>query len=187
MAHLTLKQRYEIEICLTKKMSFTEIGDQIGKNKSVISREIRRNYDLRNNEYKADLANNKALSRHRLKSKRKYWTAEIKQYVQTQIEIDFSPEQIVGRAKIDKVDCVSHERIYQFIWQDKKDGGKLYKHLRTQGKRYRKRGSSKDTRGLLLNRVELIRRFKHVVTCHNVMRRDRNVTNDDWRLQLLKK
>ena len=53
-------------------------------------------------------------------------------YVKELIEKDYSPEQIVGRSKVDKIDCVSHERIYQFIWQDKKDGGRLYKHLKTQ-------------------------------------------------------
>ena len=158
MAHLTLKQRYEIEICLAKKMSFTEIGDQINKDKSVISREISRNSDLRNNEYKAELANTKALFRHKVKHKRKYWSTEIEQYVRDQLEKDYSPEQIEGRAKLHKIDCVSHERIYQFIWQDKKDGGKLFKHLRTQGKRYRKRGNSKDTRGLLVNRVDIDQR-----------------------------
>jgi hypothetical protein len=32
---------------------------------------------------------------------------------------------------------VSHERIYQHVWQDKKRGGTLNEHLRTRGKRYR--------------------------------------------------
>ncbi|MEE9373973.1 MAG: hypothetical protein V3V00_13060 [Saprospiraceae bacterium] len=35
---------------------------------------------------------------------------------------DYSPEQIVGRAKLENTQCVSHERIYQFIWEDKKAG-----------------------------------------------------------------
>lgn len=158
MAHLTLKQRYEIEICLAKKMSLTEIGDYIGKNKSVISREIKRNSDLRIKEYKADLAHKKARSRHVSKPKKKYWTAEIEDYVTKHLEKDFSPEQIIGRAKLDGYSCTSHERIYQFIWQDKKDGGTLYQHLRTKGKRYRKRGNNKDTRGLISGRVDIEQR-----------------------------
>ena len=47
---------------------------------------------------------------------------------------------------------VSTERIYQFIGKDKRQGGKLYKHLRTKGKRYRKRGSLKDSRGLIMGK-----------------------------------
>jgi IS30 family transposase len=53
---------------------------------------------------------------------------------------------------------VSHERIYQYIWSDKRAGGKLYKHLRTKGKKYRKRGSSKDNRGLITNRIDISER-----------------------------
>ena len=56
------------------------------------------------------------------------------------------PEQIVGEARKDGVDCVSHECIYQHVWEDKRKKGELYKNLRTEGKRYRKRGSGKDKR-----------------------------------------
>ena len=36
---------------------------------------------------------------------------------------DFSPEQIVGRAALEGKEMVSHERIYQYIWKDKRGGG----------------------------------------------------------------
>ena len=42
------------------------------------------------------------------------------------------------------VECVSHETTYQFIWNNKKNKGVLYQHLRYKGQRYRKRGSQKD-------------------------------------------
>lgn len=38
---------------------------------------------------------------------------------------------------------LSHERIYQHIWADKRRGGMLYTHLRRQGKRYQKRSNGK--------------------------------------------
>jgi IS30 family transposase len=68
---------------------------------------------------------------------------------------DYSPEQIVGTALKDGLPCVSIERIYQFIWKDKKAGGKYFKHLRTKGKRYNKRGHLKGKRGILVNRVDI--------------------------------
>nr|WP_244140774.1 IS30 family transposase [Kaistella flava (ex Peng et al. 2021)] len=71
---------------------------------------------------------------------------------------DYSPEQIVGRSKVDKVSMVSGERIYQYIWEDKRRGGKLYRHLRTQGKKYKKRGHLKDKRGLIVGRVDISQR-----------------------------
>ncbi len=53
---------------------------------------------------------------------------------------------------------VSIERIYQYIWKDKKYKGDLYTHLRRQGRRYRKRGASKDSRGIIKNRVSIEKR-----------------------------
>jgi IS30 family transposase len=41
-----------------------------------------------------------------------------------------SSEQIVGRARREEILLVSHERICQFIREDKKKGDTLYNHLR---------------------------------------------------------
>jgi IS30 family transposase len=158
MAHLTLEQRYEIEVGIAKNMTQTEIALEIGRDRSVISREIKRNSDQRSNKYSAALANKKAQTRHESKPKKKHWNLSIEQYVNEQLEKDYSPEQISQRAKIDNVKCVSHERIYQYIWKDKKCGGIKHKHLRNKDKRYRKRGDSKDSRGLLSNRVDIDQR-----------------------------
>ena len=54
------------------------------------------------------------------------------------------------------------ERIYQFVWEDKKQGGSLYKYLRHRGRRYRKRGTIKDRRGIIKNRVSITQRPKIV-------------------------
>jgi IS30 family transposase len=37
----------------------------------------------------------------------------------------WSPDQISGRLAKDGVVFISHESIYQHVWKDKKDGGKL--------------------------------------------------------------
>jgi transposase, IS30 family len=42
-----------------------------------------------------------------------------------------------------------HERIYQMIWQYKRDGGDLWRGLRRRGKRYNKRGGKNAGRGLI--------------------------------------
>ncbi len=44
---------------------------------------------------------------------------------------------------------MSHELIYQHIWNDKTLGGTLWKHLRQSTKKRRKRYNSKDSRGRL--------------------------------------
>jgi len=71
---------------------------------------------------------------------------------------DYSPEQIAGVSKELRIPCVSHERIYQHTWEDKKNKGELHTHLRRKGRKYRKRGSSKDSRGIIAGRVSIDQR-----------------------------
>jgi IS30 family transposase len=108
--------------------------------------------------YSAELAQRKYDARQKGKEKACHFTPEIQMYVEEKLSKKLSPEQIVGVAKREGVSCVSHERIYQHVWRDKKKGGKLHKHLRTGGKKYRKRGALKDKRGILPNRVPICER-----------------------------
>jgi IS30 family transposase len=139
-----------------------DIALKIGKDKSVLSRELKRNCDQRSKEYHADLAERKYQQRQRDKPKHIYFTDDIKQYVNESLKKDYSPEQISGRANLEEIKCVSHERIYQYIWKDKKEGGKLHEHLRHKGRKYRKRGAAKDKRGIIKNRVDIDMRPKIV-------------------------
>jgi len=59
MKHLTKEQRYTISTMLERGFSQTEIAKTIRKDKSIISREIKRNKYKRNGKYKADLAQKK--------------------------------------------------------------------------------------------------------------------------------
>ena len=158
MGHLTLEQRYQIQSCIDNDMTQTQTALYIGRNKSVVCREIKRNRDSRNGYYKADLAHKKTCIRHKEKPKKIIFIDEILAYVERMLLKDYSPEQIVGRSKIDGISCVSIERIYQHIWRDKKAGGKLFVNLRSKGKRYRKRGAEKDSRGLIDGRVSIDKR-----------------------------
>lgn len=162
MAHLTLAQRYTIECMHKKGYKQKDISEAINKDKSVVSRELKRNCDLRNNAYRSSLAQQKYTKRQKEKPRKRYFTAEIKAYIDDKLYKKFSPEQIVGTAKKNSVAMVSCERIYQYIWEDKKRGGELYSHLRTRGKRYRKRGCLKDKRGIIRNRVSIEERPKQV-------------------------
>jgi transposase, IS30 family len=152
MKHLTEGQRYEIEALRKANVKQKEIARILGRHKSVISREISRNSDQRSGDYRASLAERKCRERHASKPKCIYFTDEIKEYVNNRLSDDYSPEQIAGEAKSKGIKCVSHERIYQHIWANKRNKGVLYKHLRQHGKRYRKRGASKDKRGQIVGR-----------------------------------
>ena len=162
MAHLTKPQRYTIEAMLKEGHTQSEIARVIGKNKSVVSREIKRNRDLRSGSYSQDLAQRKYQKRQKEKPKRVRFTDAVKTEVETLLKEDYSPEQVVGTLKKVGKDTVSIETIYQYIWKKKKQGSTLHKHLRNQGRRYRKRGNSKDNRGVIQNRVDIDKRPKVV-------------------------
>lgn len=162
MGHLTEVQRYTIQALREQNLTIKFIADQIGRDKSVISRELRRNRDQRNGRYDAGLAQRKYRKRMEEKPKRIRFTPSMKETVDSLLREDYSPEQIRGRMKLLGTDMVSHEWIYQYVWQDKKHGGELYKHLRRKGRKYRKRGSSKDSRGIIKDRVGIENRPKIV-------------------------
>ncbi|EKT4501929.1 IS30 family transposase [Flavobacterium psychrophilum] len=162
MSHFTVEQRYKLEVLLQQNVSKTQISIELNKHISSIYREINRNSDARNAVYKGSLAIKKCNKRHKEKIKNQCFTSEIKTYVENSLIEDLSPEQIVGRALKDRVDCVCIESIYKYVWRDKKQSGTLYTHLRNQGKTYRKPGASKDKRGLIVGRIGIENRPKEV-------------------------
>ena len=158
MAQITLKQRYEIAALLKIGSSLTQIAAQIGKHKSTISREVKRNADGRSGEYRADLAQRKSQGRHNEKRKKITLCAEIEARILNYLTQEYSPEQIKGRCNLKSKAMVSIERIYQYIWEDKKRGGLLYTYLRNKGKKYAKRKQTKGSRGQIPNRTSIEQR-----------------------------
>ena len=162
MSHLTQEQRYTISVLKKEGYLQKDIAEKIGKHRSVLSRELRRNCDLRNGEYRAELAQRKYQKRKQEKRKRINFTDSIRVHIVSKLGQKYSPEQIVGDCARLAIKCVSVERIYQYIWKDKLQGGDLYKNLRNKGRRYKKRGSNKDSRGILTDRVDIDLRPKIV-------------------------
>jgi len=162
VGHLTEAERYEISALLVAGHTQTFIAKQLGRDKSVISREIRRNADQRGCSYKPDLAQRKYAQRLRDKPKLVKFTKEICDRMLDLLAQELSPEQIKGKCDLQGLPMVSHERIYQYIWEDKKRKGHQHEYLRTSGKRYRKRGASKDRRGIIKGRIGIEHRPKRV-------------------------
>jgi len=161
MGHITSAQRYTIEVMLKQGHKQKEIALATDKNESVISREIKRNCDERNGVYRSDLANRKCEQRHSSKPKRIKFDNRIRKIVDRKLEQQWSPEQISNADHGDDIDMVSHERIYQYIIEDKKQGGELYLNLRRK-KKYRKRTGSRDNRGKIKNATSIKERSEIV-------------------------
>lgn len=156
--HLTREQRYQISALLQAGHSQKEIAEIIGKDKSVISRELSRNRGKHG--YSPGLAQEMADERkERFRRARKFTESVQKRIVADLCENQFSPEQIVGLARRESRPMVSHTRIYQFIREDKVAGGTLYAHLRHKLK-HRKRPVGKCP--MIKNRVSIDERPKVV-------------------------
>ena len=162
MSQLTKAQRYTISVMRKQNFSMGEIAAAIGKHKSTISRELRRNCDGRSGRYDADLAQRKCERRQKGKPHRVRFTEEVRLRVEAMLREDYSPEQVVGRCRLEGLECVSVETIYQHVWGDKRRGGDLHTHLRRKGRKYRKRGAKKDSRGVIRDRVSINERPKVV-------------------------
>lgn len=137
--HLTYDKRCQIEVLLRSSFSQSAIADKIGCHRTTIYREIRRNLGGRG--YRHKQAHAMASERRARASRRPTkLTAHVKEIVISMLKgVQASPEQISGRLSHEFNITLSPERIYQFIWNEKKHGGKLYTHLRRCGKKYNKR------------------------------------------------
>ncbi len=151
--HFTSEERYDIYEKRGEKCSVHELATYLGKHPSSVYRELQRNKGLKG--YRPKQADDKAHARQSSKPRRVYFTEKIRTHVDFCLRQDFSPEQIVGRAELEGIPMVSHERIYQHIWADKAKGGTLHQHLRRARKKYRKRYGVKDDRGQIPNKTSI--------------------------------
>lgn len=159
---LTREQRYQIHALLKAAHNQSQIAMIIGCHKSTISRELRRNCGARG--YYPIQAHQQA-GRRRQHSHGPRISAATWQQVELLLRQQWSPEQIQGRLKHDSQRTVSHERIYLYIYADKRRGGSLHRHLRSQ-KKQRKRYGGYIRRGQIPNRVGIEQRPAIVARKH---------------------
>lgn len=118
-SHLTLEQRYAIQAYLEVGKSISSIATLIGKDKSVVSRELKRNSNDKG-KYRASFAHQTANIRkerfHRYRKMNQEMESRIRKHI---IEEQWSAEQIKGYYDSIGEQMVSHERIYQLIRCDK--------------------------------------------------------------------
>ena len=152
--HLIPEQRYTISAMRNQGCTQKQIAEAISKDKSVVSRELKRNANSKGKysfAYAQDMAN---LRKERMKNPRKLHTW-LKKEIIGLIQQDWSPKQIEGRLKLEDRPFVSHETVYKIIRKDRVEGGTLYKHTRHQLK-HRKRPVGKKIS--IKNRVSIDQR-----------------------------
>jgi len=154
---LTEEERIEIYVMRQEGKTIPQIAKALERDRSTIYREINRNSGQRN--YRAKQAHRKAKERRTIKRKATKMTEPTLSYIHEKLALEWSPDQISNTMRLDPeyaVHPVSHERIYLYIWEDKRNGGTLYKQLRIANKaKYRKRYGKHDYRGKIPDRKDI--------------------------------
>lgn len=69
------------------------------------------------------------------------------------LRLSLSPQQVAHRLRLEGAFAISHETIYQHIYEDKRNAGELVKLLRCQKTRRKRYASGHQRRGILKDRV----------------------------------
>ncbi len=159
---LTPKERYQIWALLQIGWKQKDIAADIGVHPSTVSREIRRNTEAYIGEYRYQSAQCLTELRHQTKPKYTVITDKVEKYIRAKLKEHWSPEQIAGRMQYEGLGTISHETIYQFIYRNKANKGRLYKYLRHKNKKYHKRSNTYQRRGTIVGRTMIDKRPKIV-------------------------
>ncbi len=150
--------RVELAILLNAKKNQTECAKVLGIHRTNICLEIMRNKDP-DGVYRGGNAHRRYLGRRKI-VKQKYRKIEndrkLRRHIVRKLKSLWSPEQIAGRMKlVIGRTVISHETIYNFVYEKRKD---LIKYLRHQKCKYRKKRGSrvrmKLARAMKIKRIE---------------------------------
>ena len=160
MQVLTSVQREWIEFFANKGQGPREIGRQIKRNHTVISRELKRNTKP-GKKYSAVTAQKLADFKARKTNKRKLDKyPELHDYVVKQIKEGWSPDEVAGKLRDDPPKellgkRVSYEAIYDYIYNGEGKWEGLYHYLRKKHKVRRKKLNRKSHKIAIPERVSI--------------------------------
>jgi IS30 family transposase len=144
---ITFAERYTLGLLRRRGLSAAEIARVLGRHRSTIGREVRRNRAHSDGRYRPPLAEWYAQGRRtRSRRNRRFGPAELA-LVRGLVERQWSPEQVAGWLRRQGELRISHETIYRWIWADQRAGGALHSHLRGARRQRRKRYGSYERRG----------------------------------------
>lgn len=139
LLRITLYEREKIELYLKMGKSHRWIGRKLCRSHTDITREINRNSSPLFHYRAADaqrLHDARQLKKNQKKLE-KFEHRKLKEYVVCNLQEDFSPDQIAGRLKNEPPPelegiTISHESIYQYVYNGQGRFEYLYPHLRTK-------------------------------------------------------
>ena len=155
---LTSEERYALSTLRKQGLNQSQIARALGRHRSTISRELRRNARQKSTWYRPINAQEMTNGRRRRSRPNWRFTESDLALVRSKLELLWSPEQIAGRLRAEGLLRISHETIYRYIWNDMLRGGSLHSYLRCARKRRRKRYGAYDSRGRLAGKRHISER-----------------------------
>jgi len=147
------EQRYQISGLHKAGWNQTQIADEMGVHKSTISREFSRNKGRRG--WRPKQAQSMRDERRQACVNGKQFSLNEWAEVERLTRADLSPEQVANRLELEGSLLISPETIYLRIYADKRNGGDLHQHLRSQKPRRKRYASGQERRGTIKNRVSI--------------------------------
>lgn len=115
--HLSILEREKLQELLWQKKSIRYIAEELNRSPSSISRELRRNNPVRTSIYTPRIAQEKAIKKRSCRGRYERLKNDVvRSYVISHLKLGYSPEQISGTIKQDNIGNISHEAIYQYIY-----------------------------------------------------------------------
>lgn len=155
---ITSEERYTLAALRREGFNQAKIARRMGRHRSTISRELRRNAARHDGRYRAHGAIERTSARRSLSRRNRRFSEVQWALVEEKLKEGWSPEQIAGRLGREGRLSISHETIYLHIWRDRVEGGDLYRSLRHCSKQRRKRYSAYDSRGRLAGKRHISER-----------------------------
>lgn len=155
---LTLGDRYTIAALKMEGLNCAQIAKRMGRHRSTIWRELKRNLGRRGLRYTPYRAYVRCMHRRWYSHRNKRFTEADFVRVVSLLSEDFSPEQISGYLARTNELRISHTTIYKYIWADYWQRGNLYLLLRGSRKKRRKGYGRYDSRGKLANKRHISER-----------------------------
>ena len=146
---LSPEERYMLAALRRQGLKQAEIARALGRHRSTVCREVRRNSTRSDGHYRAFTAQERTQGRRSRSRRNQRFSAADFATIDELLRRQWSPEQVCGHLARSGLLSISHETIYRHIWRDKKQGGLLYTHRRGARKRRRKRYGGYDSRGKL--------------------------------------
>jgi len=161
-SQLAQGERYVMARMIRQGYSYRAMAGVLGRSVSTISRERKRNATRHDGHYRAEKAHQYAMARRRRTRKQDQYSQQEWEEVARLVRRKWSPEQIAGRARAQRIAAMSKETIYRYIKRDRRGGGQTWRHLRIMSKFGRKHRGSPATRGRVVGKRHISERPKAV-------------------------